>query len=188
MTRPVAPRRGGARARVVAAAAALSACGYAPMYATPPGGARLHVALVHARVADGVTNDEVVRGVREALAREGALAAGRGYPRVEIEVLRADEASEGVADVSGAPRARASSVGVVARAWIVRAKGGPIEADTGDVRAVVVAASPGDGARNALPLESLRHDDALRAAARRAGERVGRRVLGHPVASDEPEG
>jgi len=168
----------------------LAACGYAPLYATPPAGgaARLHVTLVHARVADGVADDEVVRGVRDALAREGALAPGLGYPRVEIEVLRADEASEGIADAAGAPRARASAVGVVARGWIVRTKDGPMEADTGDVRAVVVSATPADDARGALPLDALRHDDALRAAARRVGERVGRRILGHPVASDEPGG
>ncbi|MEO6572310.1 MAG: hypothetical protein ABIP89_00630, partial [Polyangiaceae bacterium] len=74
----------------------LSACGYRPLYsgAEAP---RLHVTLARSVIADAIASDEVVSGVRATLAREGALAAGSGYPRVEVEVLRADERSEGVA-------------------------------------------------------------------------------------------
>ncbi|WP_394849459.1 hypothetical protein LZC95_18680 [Pendulispora brunnea] len=169
-----------------AVACSVTGCGYRALYAQPSE-VRLSVVLVRARVADAVANDEVLSGVRTALAREGALAAGTGYPRMEVEVLRADEASEGIASATDAtgtrvPQARATQIGVLARAWIVRAQNGSHEADTGDVRAFnVVESSGGTG----LVAESMRHDDALRAAARRVGQRLALRVLGHPVARDE---
>jgi hypothetical protein len=169
-----------------------AACGYHPLY----GGespTRLHVALRRSLVADAVATDEVLSGVREALAEEGALAAGDGYPRVEVEVLRADEASEGIAAPSGAlgssagggGRARATEVGLVARAYIVFGPGGAEERDTGDVRAMDLVASdlslgvPNPGA------DAMHHADALRLVARRLGERLALRVLGNPTASDE---
>ncbi|WP_394838966.1 hypothetical protein LVJ94_18925 [Pendulispora rubella] len=164
----------------------VAGCGYRALYAQP-GEVRLSVVLVRARVADAVANDEVLSGMRTTLAREGSLAAGTGYPRVEVEVLRADEASEGIAsgtDATGArvPQARATQVGVLARAWIVRAQNGAHEADTGDVRAFNVVESSG---ATGLVAEGMRHDDALRAVARRVGQRLALRVLGHPVARDE---
>jgi len=170
-------------------ACSVTGCGYRALYAQP-GEAHFSVVLVRARVADALANDEVVSGVRTTLAREGALSAGTGYPRVEVEVLRADEASEGIASSVDAsnpsgtrvPQARATQVGVLARAWIVRAQNGVHEADTGDVRAFNVVESAGG---TALVAEGLRHDDALRAAARRVGQRLALRVLGHPVARDE---
>jgi hypothetical protein len=129
---------------------------------------------------------EVVTGARDALAKEGALAPGANYPRVEIEVLRADETSEGIAapdTPSGhVPRARGSEVGIVARAWIARDAGGGHEADTGDMRSFDLVASPGEG--DVLAAEAARHDDALRATARRLGQRLALRVLGHPVAPE----
>jgi hypothetical protein len=171
---------------------ALAGCGYRALYAEPAE-ARLHVALVRAHVADATANDEVVSGVRTALARDGALLPGSGYPRVEVEVLRADEASEGIAaartspgpDGQQIPRARATQVGIVARAWIVRTPDGPHEADTGDVRAFDLVESPPAESSSALVTESMRHDNALRAVARRVGEKLAARVLGHPVARDE---
>jgi hypothetical protein len=173
----------------------LGGCGYQPVHgqsAESAGAERLHVVLVRARVADAITSDEVASGVRTTLAKEGALASGAGYPRIEIEVLRADESSEGVAAIGGAhgvPRARASEVGIVARAWIVRTLGGVQERDTGDVRAEDVVATPPRGETGgALAAESFRHDDALRAVARRVGQRLALRILGHPVAKDEPLG
>jgi len=177
---------------VVAALAACTAlacggCGYHAQYAEGAA-ARFHVALVRSRVADAIAGDEVVSGVRDALARDGALAAGQGWPRVEIEVLRADEVSEGVAaGADGAPHARATEVGVVARAWVVRAEGGDREDDTGDVRAFDAVTSEAPS-QSTLPGETLRHDDALRAVARRVGRRLGMRVLGHPVSRDEATG
>lgn len=170
-------------ARALAIALTLSACGYRAVHGGPAA-ERFAVVLASSKVADAVAADEVVAGVRDALARSGALRSGEAYPRCEVEVLRADEAAEGVAAAPNAegvlvPEARALRVGLVARAWIVRAEGAPRERDTGDMRAREIASVASD-ARAA----TFRHADALRAAGRRVGERVGARILGLPVASD----
>ncbi len=170
-------------ALVAAVASALVGCGYRPVH----GGAsaeRFAVVLATSSVPDAVATDEVLAGVRDELARAGALASGDGYPRCEVEVLRADEASEGIAAVPNAdgerlPESRATRVGIVARAWIVRSKDGPRERDTGDVRAIEVVAVAPD-ARTA----TFRHTDALRAAGRRVGRRIGTRILGLPTSTD----
>jgi len=159
----------------------LSACGYQPLYASGEG-ARLHVKLVRSLVPDAVASDEVVSGVREQLARDGALAAGDGFPRVEVEVLRIDETSDAIAAPSGAnaPVARGLEVALVARAWIVRSPGAPPEHDTGDMRARdLVATQP-------LPrADVFQHADAARAVARRVGTHLALKVLGHPAPAEE---
>jgi hypothetical protein len=177
----------------------LVACGYHAVHGGE-GEARLHVVLARSIVADAVASDEVVSGAREELAREGVLAPGDGYPRLEIEVLRVDESSEGIASPSspslssvgsgagGAPRARATEVGFVARAWLVRSMGAAPERDTGDVRAMDLV---GADVSSTLPdprADLFHHEDALRAVARRLGTRLASRVLGHPAASDEAIG
>jgi hypothetical protein len=156
------------------------ACGYQPLYATP-GGEAFHLHLSKNFTASAVVADEVLRGARETLAKEGALASGDGYPRLEIEVLRADETSEGIVAVNApegqVPKARASELGVVVRAFVTRRSGGAAELDTGDLRESLLAGSPlGDSVR-----ETWQREDALRAAARRLGGRAALRVLGHPV-------
>ncbi len=185
----------GCRIAVVAAAACLFGCGYHAVRGR--GDAHgLHVVLARSLVADAVASDEVVSGAREELVREGVLAPGDGYPRVEIEVLRADESSEGVASetaalgsgAGGAPRARATLVGFSARAWLVPAPGAAPERDTGDVRAMDLVATEAFASGGAPRTDLFQHEDALRAVARRLGARLAARVLGHPVASDEAIG
>jgi hypothetical protein len=161
-----------------------SSCGYHAVY----GGdvpVRLHVKLVRTFVPDAVASDEVAAGVREELAREGALEAGDGWPRAEIEVLRADEASEGIAAGAAGPLARGIDVGVVARAWIAPAPGALPEHDTGDTRTQeLIAVDMAAGAPD--PRASGFHQaDALRAAARRLGQKLARRLMGHPAASED---
>jgi hypothetical protein len=161
-----------------------AACGYRPVHGGTP--ERFAVVLATSNIPDAVASDEVVAGVRDELARFGALVPGDAYPRCEIEVLRADEASEGIDAIANAdgvlvPRARATRVGVVGRAWIVRSKDAPRERDTGDVREMVLVATAPE-ARTA----TFRQADALRAAGRRAGRLLGTRILGLPSASDEP--
>lgn len=164
--------------------AALCACGYQPVYAAHP--PRLHVVIVRSRVPDAVAVDEVASGLREELARAGALQDGQGYPRVEVEVLRADEASEGIAAGASGPVARGTDVGVVARAWIVPAEGADRVSETGDVRAeesIAVDQAPGSAGD---PRASVFHvADARAAAARRLGRKLGARVLGQPAASED---
>jgi hypothetical protein len=168
---------------VVASALVATGCGYRPVH----GGTateRFAVVLASSNVPDAVASDEVVAGVRDELARAGALRAGESYPRCEIEVLRADETSEGIAAAPNAqgvllPDARATRVGIVARAWVVRSKDGPRERDTGDVRTMETVAVAPDAR-----VATFRHADALRAASRRTGQRMGSRLLGLPSASD----
>jgi hypothetical protein len=174
-------------ALALALASAAAACGYRPVASGKDAG-RLRVVLVRSEVADAVAADEVVSGLREALARDGALAPGSGYPRVEVEVLRADEASAGIAAPAGAasPAARGVEAGIVARAWIVPAAGTEAVHDTGDLRASdLVATDLGPGGVPDPRADLFHHADALRAAARRVGERLGLKVLGHPSVGDE---
>jgi hypothetical protein len=161
-----------------------ASCGYQPVH----GGVaaeHLHVALSESKVPDAVASDEVLAGVREELARGGALASGDGFPRCEVEILRADEASDGIAatpDGTGglAPQSRATRVGMVARAWVLRAPGAERERDTGDVRAFETVAVAADARTS-----TFRHSDALRVAGRRVGKRLASRIMGFPAPTDE---
>ncbi len=162
----------------MAALLAVSSCGYAPVYAAHP--EHLHVKIVKVAVADAVAPDEVASGMREELARAGALEGGESYPRVEIEVLRADETSEGIAAGANGPVARGTGVAVVARAWIARGPDAEPEADTGDMRAEeTIATDPTAGG------STFHHADALRAAARRLGHQLATRIMGLPAASED---
>jgi hypothetical protein len=171
------------RALVLAALTVLGGCGYEAVYGRQT--ERLHVKVVRSLVADAVATDEVVAGLREQLARAGALESGEAYPRVEVEVLRADETSEGVAVGPAGPLARATDVAVVARAWIARGPGLEPESDTGDLRAEqTMGTDVGPSGLDPRPA-TLHHADALRAAARRLGTALGARLLGLPAASEE---
>jgi hypothetical protein len=172
-------------ALAIAIAIALSGCGYRSINSGDrPETERFSVVLSSTNLPDAVASDEVLAGVRDELARLNALRGGESYPRCEVEILRSDEASEGIGTLRNGegvlmPDARATRVGIVARAWIVRSKDAARERDTGDVRALeVIAAAP--DARASM----FQHTDALRAAGRRVGHRVGSRVLGLPTSSD----
>jgi hypothetical protein len=156
---------------------ALSACGYHSMNA---GTNDEHYAVVLAstNVPDIVASDEVVAGVREELAKAGALTGGESYPRCEVEILRADEAADAIGVAGSQLDARATRVGIVARAWIVRERGGARERDTGDVRAMDLAAVAPDA--KAATFQNL---DTMRAAGRRVGHSIGARLLGIPAPS-----
>ena len=163
---------------------ALTSCGYQPVHGGA-GGQHLSVVLAESKVPDAVASDEVVTGVREELARSGALASGAAYPRCEVEILRMDESAEGIAAQPGeggrlVPQARATRVGLVARAWVLEAPGAQRLRDTGDVRAFETVAVATD-ARGA----SFRHSDALRAAGRRLGRRLASRIMGLPSANED---
>ena len=165
------------------ASVACASCGYAPVHSASA--EHLHVAISESKIPDAVASDEVLAGAREELARAGSLASGDGYPRCEIEILRADDASEGIAAVPDAdgrllPQSRATRVGLVARAWIVRKAGGDHERDTGDVRAFETVSVAPDA-----HVATFRHSDALRVAGRRVGKRLAARIMGIPSANDE---
>lgn len=127
-------------------------------------------------LSDGGIVADVEAGVRRGLAEAGALRSGMDYPRVVVEVLRLDVASEGIARFApDLPLARGTRVGVVARAWIERGPDSGSERDTGDMQAGEVLATEEDARLNAL-----RFSDGARAAARRLGERLGRKIMGRP--------
>ncbi len=179
--------RGAALAALCWSCALCSSCGYRPVHGSS-GPEAFAVVLASQSVPDAVASDEVLAGVRDELARHGALASGSGYPRCEIEILRADEASEGIEAIGNGPngdgtlvpQSRATRVAVVARAWIARDALAPHERDTGDVRVAHVARTA-PSARAA----TFSYADALRAAARRVGRSLGARVLGFPAATEQ---
>lgn len=170
------------RAAALLAATLGASCGYRPV-TSGASEAACDVVLGRSFVADAVATDEVLAGAREELARRGALRSG-GYPRCVVDVLRVDEASEGIAAVDGpegpAPAARGVRVIVTARAHRLERPGATPSSDTADVRAASVS-SPGADARAAV----FTHADASRAAARRAGQKLGARLLGLPAASED---
>jgi hypothetical protein len=174
----------GTFAALAAFVAAGASCGYRPLYGASSE-ERFHVKLVRTLVPDAVASDEVVAGVRDELARGALLAPGEGFPRVEVEVLSEGEESRGIASVTGEPVARATAVGLSARAWIARTAGATPEDDTGDMRAEeVLAVDEVNGIRD--PKASAFHAaDGLRAAARRLGRKLGQRLMGLPTASEE---
>ena len=62
-------RAGAPWSLVTVFALGLAACGYQPVHGAFRDDARLHVVLASTQVADPIAADEVVAGVREALAR-----------------------------------------------------------------------------------------------------------------------
>jgi hypothetical protein len=160
---------------------AMCSCGYHAEYGGSAG-TRLHVHLARSLPTDAIASAEVISGMREEFARLGTLEGGDGFPRAEVEVLLADEASEAVSAVDGGPLARTTAVNLVARAWIVRAPGESPQNDTGDVRAedVIDVDQTHDGLD--LSASAFHESDALRASGHRLGRALGRR-LAHAVAN-----
>ena len=188
--RMVGHRAGGSRPRIglagsSALALVVAACGYHAVYGQARSRGCTSCSCGRS-CPDVVASDEVAAGLREELARAGALEAGEGFPRVEIEVLRADEASEGIAAGANGPRRardrRGPGCARVDCAGGRRAAGerhGRFARRGGDRRRRV-------GRRRPDPRASAFHDaDALRAAARRLGRRLGDRVTGQPASSDD---
>ena len=157
----------------------LVGCGYEPAYGGADEAERLRVAAAQPKVARMDAVQAALDGARAELGRSGALAAGSGYPRMVVEVLRVDEKSGGIAATEPAgggplmPLARGSSVGVLGRAWVEEVRDGPPLRDTGDMRRVEHYASEQEPR-----LEVVRHDEAVRSAARQLGRALARRVLG----------
>ncbi len=155
-------------------------CGYRSLHAQQAASEQFAVVGAPPLAGDAALVAEVEAGVRYGLAEMGALRAGRDYPRVVVELLRLDVASEGIARLGpDLPLARGTRVGVVARAWVERSEAAPRERDTGDTRTWDVMAAESDARQ-----EALRFGDATRASARRLGGHLARRVLGLPSPDD----
>jgi hypothetical protein len=160
------------------------ACGYHPVYSGEAPSVRLAVASGSVRVAEPVALDGALDGARSVLAREGALGTAQGYPRLVVEVLRIDELARGMfregLDAARAVNSRGASVAVTVRGWVEEGRGARPSRDTGDVSRAVTYAHRGDAR-----LDTLARQEAVRAAAREAGEALARRVLGDPEPSIE---
>jgi hypothetical protein len=113
-------------------------------------------------------------GVRSEL--QAAEALGRGFPHVVVQILRVDERSIGVRSTGNAgPLARGTEIIVVGRAEVVVRAGESPTIDTGDMsRTAQYAAGPTSTANAAA------RSRAVRDAARKLGQALGRAVLGLP--------
>jgi len=159
-------------------------CGYQAAYGgTRPEG-RLSVAAAAPKVAYAEVVAAAIAGARDELSRAGVLSPGNGYPRLVVEVVRVDEWPRGISALrSGAadrllPLARASTVAVVGRAWVIEAEGRAPIRDTGDVRRSDTYAS-----EPAATADAVQFSTAASSAGRKVGRALARRVLGEPSPS-----
>lgn len=175
--------RSGARARNVvrlltrAVLLFVGGCGYHFAHAPVDPLGPFAIGSAAIRVPDAALAAAAEEGARAELSRAGQLApSARGAPaEIEIEVLRVDEIAEGIAaGTQEGPLARGVRVTATGRARIRKAGAGVVR-DTGDVRASDVA-----GTAAALGPAAVARDEAGRAAARRLGEILVRRLLGFP--------
>ncbi|HEY6557394.1 MAG TPA: hypothetical protein VI072_08975 [Polyangiaceae bacterium] len=124
-------------------------------------------------------------GARAELGKAGALRSGTGYPQVVIEVLRVDEQALGISALPAgsrtAPLARGTTIGVLGRARLLEAPGAAPARDSGDLRRV----EHFEASTNRLHEAGIRQQ-AVRAAARRLGRSLIRRILGEPEPENEP--
>jgi hypothetical protein len=151
-------------------------CGYQLAHAPhdPLGPFAVSLGPIHA--PDAALAAEAEEGARAELARAGELGGRGATSEIELTLLRVDEASEGVALASpDLPLARAVRVIVTGRARLRRAGSTTSERDTGDVRVTDAAARA-----SSTPAALVVRDEAGRAAARRLGALLVRRLLGFP--------
>jgi hypothetical protein len=121
-----------------------------------------------------------ISGARAELAAAGRLAAGSGFPYLAVDLLRIDEVSRGVHVQSGQPVASGMGIAVVVRGRLLVATDQDPAIDTGDVRRAEQLTGDADPRADSAAL-----DQAVRAAAERAGRATARFVLGIPEPNDE---
>jgi hypothetical protein len=164
----------------LALAVLCAGCGYHLVHAASDPLGPFSVTAGPLRAPDAALAAAAEEGARAELSRAGALA-GRGAPaEIEIEIVRVDEASEGIALTRpDLPLARGVRVTATGRARIRPAGGTAAERETGDVQASEVAA--GAAGASSMGAAAVTRDEAGRRAARRLGEILVRRLLGVPA-------
>jgi hypothetical protein len=163
-------------AAVVVGALALAGCGYHLVHAGGDArGGPFAVTTGPLRSPDAALAAAAEEGARAELSRTGSLARGSAPAAIEVELIRVDETSEGIALGGGVPLARAVRVTAVGRARVRRPGGAPAEHETGEVAVSETAARAGS-----VGGAVVTRDEAGRAAARRLGEALVRRVLELP--------
>jgi hypothetical protein len=119
-------------------------------------------------------------GARAELAAAGRLASGSDFPKLALDIIRVDEVSRGIAAQAGQPVAGGMGIAVVVRGRFLRASDQEAVLDTGDVRRAVQLSGDADPR-----VDSAAYDQAVRAAAERAGRAAARIALGIPEPNDE---
>lgn len=146
-----------------------SGCGYQSVRAAHATG-RLAVRL-GACAVDATVAGDVLLATRATLSRDGALG-GAGDHVIVIEVSRGEDSSSAIVANEAGPRARATTITLVGRAYIDAAGG----FDTGDISVETSVSS------FVQPAEQLvQTEGALRDLARRLGQALGERILGAPA-------
>lgn len=157
-------------------AALVCGCGYRPLRSGLAGHPSIRVVSARTSVPGGVAAnvaEELASGARAELARFGALGGADASDRLELEIVRLDDASEGISVIEGRPHARGVRVRIVARGVVSRSASDSWE--TADVETTESVAAPAD------PLAwDVARTAAARTLARKAGALVAREVLGVP--------
>jgi hypothetical protein len=158
---------------------AQAACGYHPLYGQSQ---TLAVSVAAGQVLVPNTNavQAALGGARAELAAAGRLASASAFPRLTVDVLRVDEVSRAIHVQAGQPSAAGMGVAVVVRARLQESAEQEPTLDTGDVRRAVQISGDADPR-----VDGAVYDQALRAAAERAGRAAARIALGVPEPSDE---
>lgn len=159
-------------------AALTAGCGYHSAF---PGteAERLSVEIGLVLVAEPLATQAAATGARTELAAAGALGSV-GARRLVVDVLRVDETTRGIHVSNGRPLGSGMSIAVTARGRVFLGQAPEPSLDTGDLRRAVQIAGDADPRA-----DSAAYDQALRAAAERAGRAVARAALGLPEPSDE---
>lgn len=158
-------------------------CGYRAVHGATPAGKLSAFAIVTTESTDAALSAELEAGARGVLGRAGALRGGAGWPRLVIELVSSELSETGVARLGNEPMARAMRARVVGRAFVEASASGPWERETG-----LVSIEENLAVESRALVESFREEAALRAASRRLGEELARRILGEPSSSRAGEG
>ena len=162
-----------ARRAAVAASIALVAtltlgCGYAPVMRERAESEKYCVQGAVSASADAQAQAALEGGVRQALARAGALGSCARARRLTVGLQSVASSPEAIVASSGRPEARA--VRIVAVVWAQLEGQAPMQDEAEAILAV-----------SGQPMaEAQSQGDARALAARRAGERLGRRLVGEP--------
>ena len=169
-------------------------CGYRAVYAQPDR-AQLSVQLGQIFIPEPAAAQSVASGARSELAASGLLASGSAGTRLVIDVLRVDELSRGIGAIgrlvpgsdpdrpryfATGPTAAGMSIAVTVRGRVFPANAQEPTLDTGDLRRAVQLTGDADPRA-----DGAAYDQALRAAAERAGKAAARSAMGLPEPADE---
>jgi hypothetical protein len=163
----------------VALTEGLVGCGYRAIYAQPAG-TRMSVGIGQVLVPETGVAQAALSGARAELAATGRLSQTATFPRLAVDLLRVDEVSRGVHVQSTQPLAGGMGIAVTVRGRLLLAAEQEPALDTGDVRRAVQVAGAADPRA-----DSAAYDQAIRAAAERAGRAAARIALGIPEPNDE---